>query len=97
MKMFYSCFVPMGMSRLPTNAQVSPRPERFLFMVNGVTNEEQLFRVVRFCREIFMLGDILVYSYGNSMERCRSGLTGTPGKRVYLKGYREFESLPLRL
>ena len=29
-------------------------------------------------------------------ERCRSGLTGTPGKRVYLHGYREFESLSLR-
>src|SRR5207302_2231882 len=30
------------------------------------------------------------------LERCRSGLTGTPGKRVCPKGYREFESLPFR-
>ena len=30
------------------------------------------------------------------MERCRSGLTGGPGKTVYQKWYREFESRPLR-
>ena len=29
-------------------------------------------------------------------ERCRSGLTGTPGKRVCVKAYRGFESLPFR-
>src|ERR1043166_2726078 len=32
----------------------------------------------------------------NSVERCRSGRTGTLGKRVYSQGYRGFESLPLR-
>src|SRR5436189_175360 len=31
-----------------------------------------------------------------SWERCRSGRTGTLGKRVYSQGYRGFESLPLR-
>ena len=30
------------------------------------------------------------------MERCRSGLSGTLGKRVYVKTYREFESLSFR-
>ena len=29
-------------------------------------------------------------------ERCRSGLTGTPGERVYGKPYRGFESLSFR-
>ncbi len=30
------------------------------------------------------------------MERCRSGLTGSPGKTVYQKWYRGFESHPFR-
>ena len=30
------------------------------------------------------------------MERCVSGLNGNPGKVVYPKGYREFESPSLR-
>ena len=29
-------------------------------------------------------------------ERCRSGLTGTPGKRVWAQTHRRFESCPLR-
>ena len=29
-------------------------------------------------------------------ERCRSGLTGTPGKRVWAYTHRRFESCPLR-
>lgn len=33
---------------------------------------------------------------GFMTERCRSGLTGTPGERVYAKAYREFESLSFR-
>ena len=36
------------------------------------------------------------YIYTPFMERCRSGLTGTPGKRVYGKPYRGFESHSLR-
>ena len=31
------------------------------------------------------------------MERCVSGLNGNPGKVVYEKSYREFESPSLRL
>ena len=29
-------------------------------------------------------------------DRCRSGLSGTPGKRVLVKANRGFESLPVR-
>src|SRR5207302_1434136 len=29
-------------------------------------------------------------------DGCRSGLTGTPGKRVWSKSHRGFESLPIR-
>ena len=32
----------------------------------------------------------------SSQDRCRSGLSGTPGKRVLVKANRGFESLPVR-
>ena len=36
-------------------------------------------------------------SYGFEFrDRCRSGLSGTPGKRVLVKANRGFESLPVR-
>src|SRR5205823_11683344 len=36
------------------------------------------------------------FSHFHCREGCKSGLIGTPGKRVCAKAYREFESLPFR-
>lgn len=44
----------------------------------------------------FLIFAVLSTKLEASTERCRSGRTGSPGKRVYLYGYRGFESLPLR-
>ena len=38
---------------------------------------------------------LLGYSF-RFRDRCRSGLSGTPGKRVLVKANRGFESLPVR-
>ena len=38
----------------------------------------------------------LSFCRSENLDRCQSGLTSTPGKRVYLNRYRGFESLPVR-
>ena len=40
-------------------------------------------------------GPLIIY-YLKIRDRCRSGLSGTPGKRVLVKANRGFESLPVR-
>ena len=40
-------------------------------------------------------GPVLAYDF-LFRDRCRSGLSGTPGKRVLVKANRGFESLPVR-
>ena len=51
-------------------------------------------RTPDFLRELDNL--INAFRGANYLEGCKSGLIGTPGKRVYRKLYREFESLPFR-
>ncbi len=40
-------------------------------------------------------GQRFIYGF-QFKDRCRSGLSGTPGKRVLVKANRGFESLPVR-